>query len=385
MKNNKRIVICVSLIIIMICTLLIISNKPKKTFKYNESTIALLVNGKVSNTFPSKGLYQVDITCDNADGVWDIDNWKLDIKNITGNVSCNVSFTSNPKLLSNVVNTTSTSGEVSGNGLLYKSDYGVRYKGNNPNNYIWYNGELYRIIGKTPVCTAVNTDSTCKTWNNNGLVKIIRNDSIGGLVYNANETFSSTWVGSTIQKNLNECFLGKINSRNNTTCATYCYSYYYYDSSYYSSNSYKPVAKCDYTQNGIASSGDYYNMIYDGVYWNIGVTGSTSTSGSTQYIKEKASLTSTTLKIGLMYASDYGYAMNSTNDYKNNWLFTKGDEWAMTAYNASYLVRVQSNGGFDEGSVFVGSAVRPVLYLKSNVYVVSGDGSEGNPYKIMLG
>ena len=176
MKNNKRIVICILLIVIMIGTLLIIGNKPKKTFKYNESTIALLVNGKVSNTFPSKGLYQIDITCDNADGVWDIDNWKLDIKNITGNVSCNVSFTSNPKLLSNVVNTTSTSGEVSGNGLLYKSDYGVRYKGNNPNNYIWYNGELYRIIGKTPVCTAVNTDGTCKTWNNNGFIKIIRND-----------------------------------------------------------------------------------------------------------------------------------------------------------------------------------------------------------------
>ena len=377
MKNNKRIVICILLIVIMICTLLIISNKPKKTFNFNGSTIALLVNGKVSNTFPSKGLYQIDITCDNANGVWDIDNWKLDIKNITGNVSCNVSFTSSPKLLSNVVNTTSTSGEVSGNGLLYKSDYGVRYKGNNPNNYIWYNGELYRIIGKTPVCTAVNTDGTCKTWNNNGLVKIIRNDSIGGLVYNANTTSSSTWAGSTIQKNLNECFLGQINSRNNTTCATYCYSYY--------DSSYKPVAKCDYTENGIASSGDYYNMIYDGVYWNIGVTGSTSTSGSTQYTKEKASLTSTTLKIGLMYASDYGYAMNSTNDYKNNWLFTKGYEWTMTAYGSSPPVYVNLNGGLSTYSAYVGYAVRPVLYLKSNVYVISGDGSEGNPYKIMLG
>ena len=372
MKNNKRIVICVSLIVIMICTLLIIGNKPKKTFKYNESTIALLVNGKVSNTFPSKGLYEIDITCDNADGVWDIDNWKLDIKNITGNVSCNVSFTSNPKLLSNVVNTTSTSGEVSGNGLLYKSDYGVRYKGNNPNNYIWYNKELYRIIGKTPVCTAVNTDGTCKTWNNNGFVKIIRNDSIGGLSYTANETSSSTWVGSTIQKNLNECFLGQINSRNNTTCATYCYS------------NYKPVAKCDYIENGIASSGDYYNMIYDGVYWNIGVSGSTSTTGKTQYDKEKTSQTSTTLKVGLMYASDYGYAMNS--GYKNNWLFTKGYEWTMTAYSSSSPVTVTNFGtlaGYYGASK--GSAVRPVLYLKSNVYVVSGDGSEGNPYKIMLG
>ena len=377
MKNNMKIIICTILIVIMIGTLLVICNKPKKTFGYNGSTIALLVDGKVSNTFPSKGLYQIDITCDNADGVWDVDNWKLDIKNITGNVSCNVSFTSSPKLLSNVVNTTSTSGEVSGNGFIYKPDEnGVRYKGNNPNNYIWYNGELYRIIGKTPVCTAVNTDGTCSTWNNNGLVKIIRNDSIGGLVYNANTTSSSTWVGSTIQKNLNECFLGQINSRNNTTCATYCYSYY---------GSEKPVAKCDYTKNGIASSGDYYNMIYDGVYWNIDVTSSTSTSGKTQYDKEKTRLTSTTLKVGLMYASDYGYAMNSTNDYKNNWLFTKGYEWTMTAYSSSNPVRVASNVGLISLSAYLGSAVRPVLYLKSNVYVVSGNGTEGNPYKLMLG
>lgn len=377
MKKNKKIVICVSLIVIMIGTLLVISNKPKKTFNFNGSTIALLINGKVSNTFPSKGLYQIDVTCDNANGVWDIDNWKLDIKNITGNVSCNVSFTSSPKILSNVVNTTSTSGEVSGNGLLYKSDYGVRYKGNNPNNYIWYNKELYRIIGKTPVCTAVNTDGTCKTWNDNGLVKIIRNDSVGGLVYNANETSSSTWVDSTIQKNLNECFLGQINSRNNNDCATYCYSYY--------SGSQKSVAKCDYTQNGIATSGDYNNMIYDGVYWNIGVSGSNVVSGKTQYDKEKTSQTSTTLKVGLMYASDYGYAMNSTNDYKNNWLFTKGYEWSMTAYNSSDPVGVIYDGGFRSLNPYVGVEVRPVLYLKSNVYVISGDGSEGNPYKIMLG
>lgn len=375
MKNNKRIVICILLIVIMIGTLLIIGNKPKKTFKYNESTIALLVNGKVSNTFPSKGLYQIDITCDNANGVWDIDNWKLDIKNITGNVSCNVSFTSSPKLLSNVVNTTSTSGEVSGNGLLYKSDYGVRYKGNNPNNYIWYNKQLYRIIGKTPVCTAVNTDGTCKTWNDNGLVKIIRNDSVGWLSYNANTTSSSTWVGSTIQKNLNECFLGKINSRNNSACAAYCYSYY--------DSSRKPVAKCDYTENGIASSGDYYNMIYDGVYWNIGITSSTEASGKTQYDKEITSQTSTALKIGLMYASDYGYAMN--NSYKNNWLFTKGYEWTMAAYSSSRPVGVDVNGWLSSNVAYLGLAVRPVLYLKSNVYVISGDGSEGNPYKIMLG
>ena len=84
-----------------------------------------------------------------------------------------------------------------------------------------------------------------------------------------------------------------------------------------------------------------------------------------------------------MYSSDYGYAMN--NGYKNNWLFTKGYEWTMTAYSSSHPVYVDVIGGLYISNASFGYAVRPVLYLKSNVYVISGDGSEGNPYKIMLG
>ena len=372
MKNNKRIVICVSLIVIMIGTLLVISNKPKKTFEFNGSTIALLVNGKVSNTFPSKGLYQIDITCDNADGVWDIDNWKLDIKNITGNVSCNVSFTSNPKLLSNVVNTTSTSGEVSGNGLLYKSDYGVRYKGNNPNNFIWYNGELYRIIGKTPVCTEVNTDGTCKTWNNNGLVKIIRNDSIGAIKYGSN----STWMGSNIQNLLNTCYLGKKSS-----CDSYCYSY-----------ETSAVGLCDYSSDGIDASDYYGNMIED-VYFNVGAGDSAYKTAANYYTQEIATHATSTSKIGLMYASDWGYAIEGftgilgfdgypQNSSDKNWLFSNGYEWTMSAYSSSNPLYVADNGYLNNFSATDGYAARPVLYLKSNVYVVSGTGTKVDPYRI---
>ena len=83
-----------------------------------------------------------------------------------------------------------------------------------------------------------------------------------------------------------------------------------------------------------------------------------------------------------MHASDYGYAMNSTNDYKNNWLLTKGYEWTMTAYSSSFPVRVSYSGSLDNRDASFSYAVRPVLYLKSNVYVISGDGSEGNPYKM---
>ena len=69
----------------------------------------------------------------------------------------------------------------------------------------------------------------------------------------------------------------------------------------------------------------------------------------------------------------------------NNWLFGQSYEWTMTAFSSSNPVVVINTGGLTGSNAFYGYAVRPVLYLKSNVYVISGDGSEGNPYKIMLG
>ena len=369
MKYNKKMFVCLMLIIISIISIIFINNKnTKKTFKYNGSDIALLVDGEVSSSFPTKAKYKISVTCENADGVWDVDNWNLKINNITGNVSCNISFDSHPSSLESIVNTTSTSGVASGDGQLYKSDYGVRYKGADPNNYIMFNGELYRIIGKLPVCL----QSGCSSTQNR--VKIIKEESIGALVFNANTTSSSVWETSTINLNLNNCFLGKINSRDNTTCANYCYSYY--------DSSRKPVAKCDYTQNGISTSGDYYNMIED-VYYNIGVTGSTWVSGKTQYDKEVTSHTTSAYKIGLMYASDYGYAQNGS--VSKNYLFKNALEWTMSAYSSSSPVFVYYEGDLNGTSAYAGCPVRPVLYLKSNVYVISGDGSEGNPYKIMLG
>ena len=57
-----------------------------------------------------------------------------------------------------------------------------RYVGKNPDNYISFNGELWRIIGVMPnmtYCTGSygNADE-CNTTSNGSLVKIIRNQSI---------------------------------------------------------------------------------------------------------------------------------------------------------------------------------------------------------------
>ena len=94
-----------------------------------------------------------------------------------------------------------------------------------------------------------------------------------------------------------------------------------------------------------------------------------------------------------MYASDWGYAIEgftgvlgsdgSPYNYMNkNWLFTNGYEWTMSAYSSARPLYVHCYGYLVNDNSYYGRAARPALYLKSNVYVVSGSGSESDPYII---
>ena len=102
-------------------------------------------------------------------------------------------------------------------------------------------------------------------------------------------------------------------------------------------------------------------------------------------------------KIGLMYASDYGFAAApsawTTNliDYDGaaiksaNWLYMGLSEWNISrlagysdsAFSLDYVGRV--NSGNVGGNAF---AVRPVFYLTSSVNYVSGSGTTADPITI---
>ena len=106
-----------------------------------------------------------------------------------------------------------------------------------------------------------------------------------------------------------------------------------------------------------------------------------------------------TMKIGLMYVSDYGYGAspenwttalysnnNSTNT-DNNWMFRGLTEWTISrrsghAYNT---FGVYSTGYVLSYSVNSNFGVRPSFYLESSVVLESGDGTEQNPYRISAG
>ena len=133
-------------------------------------------------------------------------------------------------------------------------------------------------------------------------------------------------------------------------------------------------------------------MVED-VYFNVGTGDSTYKTAANYYTQEIATHATSTSKIGLMYASDWGYAIEGftgvlgssgspQNSSDKNWLFSNCYEWTMSAYSSSDPLSAGHGGYLYSTSASDGYSIRPVLYLKSNVYVVSGTGTKVDPYRI---
>lgn len=104
-------------------------------------------------------------------------------------------------------------------------------------------------------------------------------------------------------------------------------------------------------------------------------------------------------KIGILYPSDFAYASKTSNWTKdvnlyhtnggsyNNWMFNTGAGaiWFLspTSKDSTGATRVSYGGNLGDGGVYFLSAIRPVLNLKSDVIVLSGDGSYNSPYKLL--
>ena len=107
-------------------------------------------------------------------------------------------------------------------------------------------------------------------------------------------------------------------------------------------------------------------------------------------------------EIGLMYVSDYMYAVepsdwtkigydssNASNDYRgakgNNWMYMGDADWTISRQSDfTYVAFVVYNyGGVDGLSVYDGYGVRPSFYLNSDVEFEGGSGSATDPYVIV--
>ena len=245
---------------------------------------------------------------------------------------------------------------------------GYRYEGGNPNNYIWFNNEMWRIIGSIPTKIDANGDAQ-------NLVKIIRKDLLGTYAYDASvNSNDAKWGNNTLYQLLNQYYFGKKNG----TDTNYCFV-----------QTDIARAKCDFRSNGIDPDTDYGKMIKK-VYWNTGqLPGLTYISWDEEYEYEISSRT-TQGYVGLLSASDFGYAMGAeyyvtvfaSGTARNNWIYGVGEEWTITPSADTTLIYIESDGLSIKEYSSTGVNVRPVVYLDSSVYVVSGDGTETNPYQI---
>ena len=252
---------------------------------------------------------------------------------------------------------------------------GTRYEGKNPNNYVWFNNEYWRIIGVF--------DSASHGQSGKNLVKIIRADVLDGLAWHKSNT--NDWTAASLNSLLN----GAYYNAQDGTSSGYCYG-----------NSTTATANCDYTKKGIQSG--YRSMIAE-VTWYLGGYSSASATTESFYGYERGTTvysgrpTTTTGYIGLMYPSDYGYSVLSSSCARTtnlgsystatcagqSWLYGKGYEWTITPSSSdSNIVFLLNDNDTFYHRAYYGFGGRPVLYLDASVYKIDGEGTLDKPYII---
>ncbi len=431
-KKRKILLISISVIVLISASFLLY-----KTFAFfTESAEFPIMNGKV-DYFGNSDIYFVFYqgdkeldempqkdnkenlvfdhgTCDNgASIIWDGEAWGPMVKNLSkSKTKCSLYFMEKKSILlgGNEVNIVE-----SGDGLYAvshenleelgqewnKTEY--RYAGSNPNNYLRFNNEIWRIIGLVNVKTTSGVEQR---------IKIIRLNKTTGQedfgTYSWHE-LSNDWTQSSLKNMLNGIYYESESG--------YCSKYFYTSD---------PIT-CDFSKNGINDNAR--NMIDSDVIWNIGGLDDTYYLTSVFYEKERGTdmgldneYPSEWAKendkdyhngIGLMYPSDYGYAVGgdlrntclakTLDEYDyctaSNWLYylyneEESNTWTMTPYIID-TDHVHSISWIDEGALEIEELftlvpfenyVDPTLYLKSSIKIESDSsnnyGSIDNPFRL---
>ena len=288
---------------------------------------------------------------------------------------------------------------------------GLRYEGADPNNYICLDSNkegacsnsslLFRIIGLFD--EEYSTDGTTSAGTKK-LLKVLDTNNYGGSTGRYWSGSSSNklndWSSSNLKTELNDDYLSTLEGISNVNSKL--------------SNSIISVKWHLGGANNTSSSSiyyyqtitpeNYYNAERPPYYTYVNLSQNLHQnlySGNPEYVYAK---------IGLMYASDYGYSTTggssssncrsiklyqwnaSTNICKNNsWIFKSASfvnsgEWFITPvainYTATYL---SSNGRFEKDYYVYNRqfAVRPTFYLDGGVLkIVGGTGTSTNPYHI---
>ena len=309
------------------------------------------------------------------------------------------------------------------NTLAYDDFGNLRYVGANPCNYVTFNGEEagWRIIG---------------VFDNQ--IKLIRNESIGDYSWDTSASGvnrgyginqwgeSGEYTGADLMKLLNPGFDNNLaeDASGNTIAGTYANNSLYWNKG--TGNCYNgqnnAYTTCDFSTTGLSETAK--TMIANST-WNLGSNdGTTYTynnikakpfyelerSNNNGKICSSGSWCNDTVNrtttwegyVGLMYPSDYGYAVGgeartnclantnlfeykTNNCYTNDWLHNSTYQWTLSpnahSSNACNVFGVYSTGRALYGGAGDGYSVRPALFLISDIEI-SGEGTPSAPFTL---
>ena len=296
--------------------------------------------------------------------------------------------------------------EYDGEGLKKDNtpDQNIRYYGANPNNYVSFNNELWRIIG---------------VFGNN--VKLIRNEKLGELSWDSSEssvndgyginqwgeskdTSGNIYEGADLKVYLNKMYYGG-------TSVT-CYNGYNNTTTTCPTNTLDETAKSSIDNHTWNTGAIQYKTRTDTLAFysaERGTIGKMCSSGS--YCNDTVTRKTTwTGYVALPYVTDWAYAssesvcetnmqkQDSSNNYNyicknNNWMHygsTYNDvTWYLSPFtnpsNANFVWRVNGDGFVRYDFATYPLSVFPTIYLKSNILIESGKGTSSDPYILKAG
>lgn len=304
-------------------------------------------------------------------------------------------------------------------------DDNLRFVGKNPDNYVLFNGQKWRIIG-------VMNNIEGSDGTKDSRIKLLSKESVGKMSWNASSqqlengleegnmgVGLNEWSQADMMKVLNPGYESEVIggslywNKQSGTC-------------YYGENN--ATTACDFTVTGLNEESKSY---IDNVVWNTGsnTVGETvdTLTPNTFYQAERSDkggkqcdtshmfctdkvdrTTKWTGRVGLMYPSDFGYATSGSTTtprntcintsmrkqwqgkadcYNNDWIFDGVFHWTMMPYAdpsvAAYVIRIWENADLMEAASGFGNGygqTHPAIYLKPSTMIKSGTGTFDDPY-----
>ncbi len=235
-------------------------------------------------------------------------------------------------------------GQISSNQIikdnnLTKDEYENRYffKGSNPNNYLLFNGAMWRII-------SVESDGT---------LKIIKNEAIGNMAWNS--AGSNDWNNSSLKTYLNSTYYNNFYSASKEQVVSHNFS----------------IGSVSYNNKDLASQISSENS----KTWN----GKVALTTVSEYIRTN----SNTSQCGTLssYNMYYSTCKNTT------WMYGTTEYWwtlSARSSNNNLVYMLYSNLytiNTMDVSISDNAWVRPVVYLSASL-TYSGHGTILDPYRI---